>query len=162
LPAEARFVLDTHLGQLASYLRMLGFDTLYRNDYPDEELAFVSSTEERILLTRDLGLLKRSIVTYGYFVRQTNPRQQVAEILRRYNLSGKITPLQRCIRCNGRLAPVAKEAVAERLASQTRELYHEFSECKACNQLYWKGSHYDRMWEFISDVLEEKDPPPSS
>ena len=56
---EIRFVLDIHLGRLAGYLRMLGFDTLYRNDYRDEELAYVSSQEERILLTRDRGLLKR-------------------------------------------------------------------------------------------------------
>jgi len=66
-----RFVLDIHLGKLATSLRMLGFDTLYRNDYADEELAHISSTQERILLTRDRGVLMRSIVTYGYYVRET-------------------------------------------------------------------------------------------
>ena len=55
-------------------MRMLGFDTLYQNDYPDEELARVSSQEGRILLTRDRGLLKRSAVTHGYCVRETDPR----------------------------------------------------------------------------------------
>jgi hypothetical protein len=34
-----RFVLDVHLGRLATYLRIMGFDTLYRNDYEDDELA---------------------------------------------------------------------------------------------------------------------------
>jgi len=82
-PGQPRFVLDTHLGQLASYLRMLGFDTLYRNDYPDEELARIASQEQRILLTRDRGLLKRSIVTYGRYVRATDPQLQVVEIVRR-------------------------------------------------------------------------------
>jgi hypothetical protein len=88
---RARFILDTHLGRLAAYLRMLGFDTLYRNDYPDDELAQVSNAETRILLTRDVGLLKRSLVTYGYFVRYSNPRLRLQERLRRYHL------MDRCI-----------------------------------------------------------------
>jgi hypothetical protein len=68
---ESRFVLDAHLGRLAGYLRMAGFDTLYRNDFTDPELAYISHDEHRILLTRDIGLLKRSMVTHGYFVRET-------------------------------------------------------------------------------------------
>lgn len=87
-----RFVLDTHLGRLAGYLRMMGFDTLYRNDYDDEELAHISHHKQRILLTRDIGLLKRSIVIYGYYVRSTQPRQRLAEVIRRYGLAGDIQP----------------------------------------------------------------------
>jgi uncharacterized protein len=85
-PEPARFVLDVHLGRLAAYLRMGGFDTLYRNDYDDEELAQISNSEARILLTRDIGLLKRSIVIYGYFIRETNPRRQLSEVVRRFDL----------------------------------------------------------------------------
>ena len=70
-----RFVLDIHLGKLANSLRLLGFDTLYCNDYADEELAQISASEERILLTRDKDLLIRSLVTYGYYVRKTNPER---------------------------------------------------------------------------------------
>lgn len=81
-----RFVLDIHLGKLAIALRMLGFDTLYRNDYTDEELAQISSTQGRILLTRDRGVLMRSVVTHGYYVRATHPPQQVVEVLRRFDL----------------------------------------------------------------------------
>ncbi|MGH8501124.1 MAG: Mut7-C RNAse domain-containing protein [Gammaproteobacteria bacterium] len=61
----SRFVLDTHLGRLARYLRLLGFDTWYRNDYDDAELARICQSEQRILLTRDRELLKRSVVTHG-------------------------------------------------------------------------------------------------
>jgi len=67
---ERRFVLDNHLGRLAAYLRMLGFDSLYRNDYHDEELARISANQQRTLLTRDRGLLKRNIVVHGYLVRK--------------------------------------------------------------------------------------------
>ncbi|HEX2913274.1 MAG TPA: Mut7-C RNAse domain-containing protein [Chloroflexia bacterium] len=153
LPEEICFVLDTHLGQLAAYLRMLGFDTLYRNDYPDEELAEISSLENRILLTRDRGLLKRSLVTYGYYVRETNPKRQVVEILGRYHLADRIEPLRRCIRCNGSLKPVSKAAILDRLDPKTRELFDEFSLCTICDQLYWKGSHYESMRRFINELL---------
>lgn len=103
-----RFVLDVHLGKLAAYLRLLGFDTLYRADVHDAELARISADEQRILLTRDRHLLKRSIVTHGYFVRATDPRQQVVEIVRRFDLAAEVAPFQRCSRCNGLLHPVDK------------------------------------------------------
>lgn len=154
---EPRFVLDTHLGQLASYLRMLGFDTLYRNDYADDELARVSSQEGRILLTRDRGLLKRGAVTHGYCVRATDPRRQVVEVLRRFDLFGAVAPFRRCMRCNGVLEPVDKAAVAERLPPRVREDFEEFRRCWGCGQVYWKGSHYDRMRAFVARVLEEGD-----
>ncbi len=152
-PANPGFVLDTHLGQLATFLRMFGFNTLYRNDYPDEELAQISSSENRILLTRDRGLLKRNLVVHGYYVRQINPRQQLIEIIRRFQLMPKIAPLRRCIRCNGELQAVSKTSIADRLEPKTSELYDEFSLCPNCNQIYWKGSHYEQMKEFINEVL---------
>jgi uncharacterized protein with PIN domain len=153
---EPRFVLDTHLGRLAVYLRMLGFDTVYRNDYADEELAQVTSQEGRILLTRDRGLLKRSEVTHGYCVRDTNPRRQVVEVLRRFDLFQAVTPLVRCVRCNASLAPVSKEAISHRLQSKTLQYYDEFRICQGCDQVYWQGSHYKRMQRFIQSVLAQE------
>ena len=152
---EARFVLDTHLGRLASYLRSLGFDVLYRNDYEDAELARISSAESRILLTRDLGLLKYSIVTYGYFVREIKPEQQVVELLRRFDLVGMIQPFKRCARCNGFLHPVEKELINHRLPVQIREKYDEFQICDTCEQIYWRGSHVQRIEAWIQRVCEK-------
>jgi hypothetical protein len=157
---EPRFVLDVHLGRLAGYLRMLGFDTLYRNDYADQELAHISSSQGRILLTRDRGLLKRSIVSHGYCLRATNPRQQLAEILRRFDLYWLIKPFQRCIRCNSLLQPVEKARVINRLPPQIQSDYDddEFRLCQSCDRVYWPGSHYDRMREFIERVLQSDKP----
>jgi uncharacterized protein with PIN domain len=152
---EPRFVLDTHLGRLAAYLRMLGFDTLYRNDYPDEELARVSSQEGRILLTRDRGLLKRNTVTHGYCVREMDPREQVREVVQRFDLYGAVSPFRRCMRCNGLLQPVAKEAIIERLEPKTQEYYDEFRTCQGCGRVYWKGSHYQRMQRLIERILTQ-------
>jgi uncharacterized protein with PIN domain len=136
---------------------MLGFDTLYRNDYDDEELAQISASEQRILLTRDKGLLMRSLVTYGYYVRATNPEQQVVEVLRRFDLFSKVLPFQRCIRCNGLLEPVAKETIIDQLPEKTRLAINEFHRCRQCRQIYWRGSHYERMQQFIEEVVSSRD-----
>lgn len=152
---EPCFVLDTHLGKLAAYLRMLGFDTRYRNDFLDDELARISSEEGRILLTRDRGLLKRGVVSHGYCVRESNPRQQLVEVLRRFDLVESITPFRRCIRCNGLLKSVPKQTIIDRLPPKTQQYYDEFHICESCAQIYWKGSHYQRMERFVASVLEQ-------
>jgi len=150
-----RFVLDTHLGRLAAYLRLLGFDTLYRNDYGDEELARTSREERRILLTRDRGLLKRSMVTHGYCVRETDPRRQVLEVVRHFDLWRQVEPFRRCLRCNGLLEAVAKEEIADRLPPRTRQHYDEFFICRTCGRVYWKGPHVERMTGLVRDILEQ-------
>jgi uncharacterized protein with PIN domain len=159
-----RFVLDIHLGKLATSLRLLGFDTLYRNDYDDEELANISSSQSRILLTRDKGLLMRSLVTHGYYVRSTNPQQQIVEVLQRFDLFKIVSPFQRCLRCNGLLTPVAKESVIDELPETVRSRSvsagesqnNEFHRCEDCAQIYWQGTHYERLQQFIEQVLDSK------
>jgi uncharacterized protein with PIN domain len=153
---ETRFVLDVHLGQLARYLRLLGFDTLYRRDYHDAELANISSRDNRILLTRDRGLLKRTIVTYGYCLRTTHSRQQVLEVLRRFKLAPSFErAFQRCIRCNGQLRQVNKEDVSHLIHAQTWSCFDEFYQCQTCRRIYWRGSHYDRMQAFVAGLQAE-------
>lgn len=155
-PNAIRFVLDAHLGKLANYLRMLGFDTLYRNDYDDDELARIAAEEVRVLVTRDRGLLKRKEVTYGCFIRSLEPRRQLGQILHRYDLFDQITPFHRCLSCNGSLEPVAKEAVRTQLLPKTRRYYDEFYRCRQCGQIYWKGSHYERMQRFVQRLLHNE------
>ncbi|HEY45086.1 MAG TPA: Mut7-C ubiquitin/RNAse domain-containing protein [Anaerolineae bacterium] len=152
---EVRFVLDTHLGRLAGYLRMLGFDTLYRNDFGDAELASLSNRGKRILLTKDRGLLKRAEVTHGYCVREIHPRRQLVEVLRRFDLARLIKPFERCMRCNGLVTLIDDEEVIDQLPPETRQYYDEYHLCQDCGRVYWRGSHYQRMQLFIAQVLEE-------
>lgn len=156
-PPPARFVLDAHLGTLATRLRLLGFDTLYRNDYDDAELASIAGSTGRILLTRDIGLLKRSAVIYGRFVRNTATEQQVIEVLRHFDLWDAVQPFTRCTRCNGRLQAVAKAAIAHLLPPGTRQEHDRFRRCAQCGQIYWAGSHYARMCHFVARVLAARE-----
>ena len=213
---EPRFVLDVHLGRLASYLRLLGFDTLYRNDYEDEELQRISRAERRILLSRDTGLLKRSTVTHGAFLHATDPRRQLREVLDRFQLDGRIAPFTRCARCNGKVEAMSampdeqdpdREPPAERDPSpgererrdpgsgepERRDPGHAppqgdpgvpaeirdparpkpekhgrasnaiplnvlnghagmLSRCRDCGQVYWPGSHLNRLRQRLEEV----------
>jgi uncharacterized protein with PIN domain len=150
---QARFVLDIHLGKLARHLRMLGFDSLYRNNFSDEELADLSSSQSRILLTRDRGLLKRSVVTHGYCLRETDPRRQLFEVLLRFDLFSSIAPFSRCMGCSGLLKPVLKEVIQDQVLPETRRYFDEFQKCDDCGKVYWQGSHYQRMRQFIEQIL---------
>lgn len=150
--ASPRFILDNHLGRLAVYLRMLGFDASYRNDFQDDELASLCSREDRILLTRDKRLLMRNQVARGYWLRSKVPRRQLEEVVHRYRLAGAIRPFQRCMRCNEPLLPVKKEVILDRLEPLTRRYFDEFHLCPACDKVYWKGSHYERMRLLIEQV----------
>lgn len=152
---QTRFVVDVHLGKLAGYLRMLGFDTSYDNRASDEELARLSGQEKRILLTRDRGLLKRSLVTHGYCVRQTNPRQQLAEVVRRFDLAGSVRPFVRCLRCSGLLQTVEKARIEHHLPPYAGQHQDTFYQCLVCRRIYWKGSHCRRMSDFIENALAE-------
>ena len=149
---EPRFVLDVHLGRLARTLRLLGFDSMWRNDISDDELAAISVGEKRILLTRDRGVLKRAKVTHGCFVQETDRRGQVVEVLRRLDLFGAIAPFGRCLECNGVLEPVVKEEVEDRLPPRTRLDYDDFRKCPDCGRIYWKGSHYDQLVALVEDI----------
>lgn len=149
---EPRFVLDGHLGRLVSHLRMLGLDCLYHNSYEDKELVHISVNEERILLTRDRMLLMHKVVSQGYLLRSMNSIEQLNEVVNRYGLNQWVKPFQRCLRCNHPLEIVEKETVLERLEPLTKKYYHEFKLCPACSQVYWKGSHYERMLKLIEKV----------
>lgn len=151
---ETRFVLDVHLGKLAAYLRMLGFDTRYQSCFTDPELAQISRKEHRILLTRDRGLLKRSAVTHGYWLRETDSRRQVREIVDRFDLMGSLRPFTRCMACNGLLRKVPAEQVRALVPERAAQLYSEFRSCSGCGRVYWKGSHYRRMEAWIREMRD--------
>jgi len=150
---ETRFVLDGHLGRLARYLRMAGFDAAWRADFRDEEVARLSAEQRRIVLTRDRGLLKRSAVTHGAWVRETDPRRQLAEVLRRFDLARSLSPFRRCLRCNGLLAAVEKAAVAASLPPRVAERHADFHRCPSCGRVYWKGTHAASMERLLAEAV---------
>jgi uncharacterized protein with PIN domain len=143
--AEPRFVLDGHLGRLAAYLRMLGFDVRYDRYADDSVLARIAAEEGRVLLTRDTGLLKRKEVAMGRLVRAHHPQDQLLDIMTRYGLSGRARPFTRCMACNGPLLEVSKSQVEHLLPPHTKLTKTAFKRCGDCSKIYWQGSHHEAM-----------------
>jgi uncharacterized protein with PIN domain len=150
--SETKFILDVHLGKLAKDLRILGFDTMYRNDNDDPEIIRISLAEHRIILTRDIGLLKVRTVTHAYFVRSQHPKEQITEILNHFDLYRSIDPFNRCIKCNGYLEPVEKEKIIQQLEPLTIKYFNSFFRCNNCQSIFWEGSHYEHMHSFIQEI----------
>jgi len=150
---DPKFIVDAHLGKLAARLRMLGFDTLYDRTSCKEDIVRTAVSQKRIILTRNVSLLKFGAVTHGYWIRSDDPFGQVVETVRRFDLASALRPLARCMACNGVIVEVPKESVLDLLQPKTRQYYTEFFQCETCKKVYWKGSHHTGIEDFVEKVL---------
>jgi len=151
---EPKFILDVHLGKLARYLRMFGFDTLYENNFDDVTIVKISHDEHRTILTRDLGILKRSQVTHGYYVRNTDPIEQMKELLERFQLRSQLKNFTRCIECNALLEKIDKDKILDQIPEMVKMNCETYYRCSGCSKIYWKGTHFDEMSKRIKIILE--------
>jgi uncharacterized protein len=142
---EPCFVLDVHLGKLARYLRMMGFDCLYSNHYTDDELVIISLHEKRAILTRDKRLLMRKEVVRGYWLRNQGIVGQVKEVIRRFDLGNLIHSFSRCPLCNGILQQVDENKAHSAFPDHQFYPGTVFNQCPQCDHFYWKGSHCSRF-----------------
>lgn len=149
---EIKFVVDVNLGKLAYKLRLLGFDTLYKNDFIDSDIVKLSLREKRIILTRDRGILKYNEVTHGYWVRNNDIKSQVIEVVRRLQLDNNFRPFTRCSDCNGLLSFIDKTRLRDRLPGDTLQIFNVFMECGSCKKIYWQGSHYKKICNWIDEL----------
>jgi len=145
------FIVDVNLGKLAKALRMLGFNTSYQNDFSDKAIAVLAAKENRIVLTRDIRLLNQKTIKWGYWIRSQEIEIQLEEVVKRFDLLPEILPFKRCIICNGLIEPVSKESVSGEIPPRTISYFNEFFQCSSCKKVYWKGSHYENMLNWIND-----------
>ena len=114
--------------------------------YPVFELA---CNERRIILTRDMGILKNGRVTHGYWLRNTDPVRQLEEVVRALDLVRDIEPYTRCMECNGELRAAGRSEVGHSVPLQVFLVYRDFKQCRRCHRVYWKGSHSRRLDKII-------------
>jgi uncharacterized protein len=148
---SACFVLDVHLGTVARRLRLVGVDAAYANDAADDALIEQANAEHRVLLTQDRGLLRRRKLWLGAHVRGGRPDEQFQDVLTRFD--PPLAPWTRCLACNGLLSPVAKADVESRLQPGTRRTYREFSRCRSCGQIYWRGAHGPHLESIVTAAI---------
>jgi uncharacterized protein with PIN domain len=147
------FILDAHLGKLAKYLRMLGFDTLYQNNYIDRQIIDIAADEGRMILTRDKILLKSKEAQQGYYVRAIEKHEQLKEIVGKFGLAGKFRSFTRCMMCNAEMEKKSKVEVLDKIDAGTARIFSEFLYCPGCDKVFWKGSHFERKEKLILSLL---------
>ena len=104
----------------------------------------------------DRAVLSHFLALHGFCyqpacdLRQTQPRRQLDEVLDRFDLRGQLRPFRRCIRCNGVLAAASRRALAGAVKPEILARHASFRRCRGCGQVYWPGSHYDRMRELVA------------
>jgi uncharacterized protein len=160
LPGPPRFLLDIHLGTLARRLRLLGVDAAYENpDIGDAALATRSAAEQRVILSRDRGLLRRREIWAGAHIYSHRPADQLRDVLSRF--APPLAPYTRCTACNGTLRTAAKATVNDQLKSGTQRTYDTFRQCADCDQTYWQGAHQAHLDEIVNEAMREFGPRPS-
>lgn len=157
---ETKFILDAHLGKLAKYLRLLGFDALYQDtgshDFSPSPIDQREKQSKRIILTRDKNVLKKKIITHGYLIKAVDPKKQVEEVMSRFDLFSKIKPFSICLKCNVKIVPIEKNKIANKLPSIISRHFNEFSLCPTCKRIYWQGIHYQNMLAFVRQIRKKK------
>lgn len=150
---QVRFVADAHLGGLARLLRLAGFDTLYDNHFHDDDIERLAVEEGRIVLSRDIDLLKRRAITHGCYVHAQEPWAQLREMVERLDLARLARPFALCLECNAPLQSVEKADVLEKLPPGVRASHEHFKICPGCERVYWEGSHWQNLQERLAGVL---------
>jgi len=135
-----KFIIDTMLGNLVTWLRLLGFDTVYVKSKDDEEIISKALSESRVLVTRDRELAARSakkgVVTV--LLEPADTTTSLKAVAKTLGVSlGFDESRTRCPVCNNQLVKTSQNPVMWR--------------CPSCGKLYWKGRH----WRNIGKVLSE-------
>ncbi len=145
---KPKFIVDNMLGKLAKWLRILGFDTSYPKYANDVELLFSSLSENRILLTRDTGLIKRKNLKDYIFIQSDNWLDQLQEVIKAAKLISYITEenfLTRCPLCNTKLKPIERKKVIGWVPHYVYCTNKEFAMCPSCKKIYWRGTHIEKI-----------------
>ncbi len=156
--AEIRFLADVMLGKLATWLRILGYDTEYCRTVGCADLLSRAGNEDRQILTRTTRLGRRTgLASRVCLIRANDPMGQLREVLAHYRLV--ITPqahLTRCLLCNRKLVRSAPEVLVARIPEYVRATRQVFLTCPACQKVYWRGTHYQNIQERIKQHLLDK------
>jgi len=152
---EIKFIADVMLGKLSKWLRILGFDTIYYREVEDNKLVTLAVKEKRRILTRKTSLKDRKdIKNLLLFIKENDPVKQLLEVIEHYNL--KIKPhnvFTLCLICNQKLKEIPAELVKDKVPDYVAHTQKAFSICPHCKRIFWKGTHYDSMWQIIEKTI---------
>jgi uncharacterized protein with PIN domain len=142
------------LGKLARWLRMLGQDTIYSTKLNDLELMVKAKKEDRILITRNLNLYKKSVKNkiQSFYIKTQNNSKALANLRNNFGIPLVIDmKISHCPLCNIKLQSIKKQEAAKKIKPNTLLYYDNFWSCSKCLSIYWQGSH----WKDITLTLDK-------
>ncbi len=148
---EIKFAVDSMLGKLARYLRILGYDTLYLSD--DDYLLKKCLEENRVLITRDKELYNRArgLSLRCLLIRSNDLHEQLFEV---YNIYGLERKRPRCPLCNGELKNISKNLIKDKVPRKVYERNETFLICNNCKKIYWYGKHWDEINKILNKIFQ--------
>jgi hypothetical protein len=147
------FACDCMCGKLAKRLRMLGFDAFYKKFILDSDLVDMCEEENRILLTKDTGIIKRQTNADVYIVNGKNPDEEIVEVIEEFDLKKRAKPFSRCINCGNILKDVDKYKVIHDVPEYVYQTQDQFAKCCGCGKIYWSATHKYKMDSYIEKWL---------
>jgi len=152
---RTKFIADINIGDIVKYMRVLGLDLYYDPLLSTREIIEISKRENRVILTKSRKLLKFKDVSHGIFIRPGTTTEQIRRIIDCLDIKDNIKPFSRCLRCNTLLNIVLKEKIIDRIPPKTKEFYNEYVQCRSCNKIYWKGTHFINMEKVVGQILDQ-------
>jgi len=152
-----KFIADGMLGKLTRWLRMLGHDVKYSNNFDDAQLIMIAKKERRTLLTRDLELYQQAIAkgVNAFYLEGKTEAEKLASLAQRFKIELDIDmTTSRCSKCNTKVRPISKEKVTNKVEESTFSYYNDFWECPKCEQIYWQGAHWARIRKTLKTARE--------
>ena len=151
-----KFIADINVGKLARWLRIMGYDTLIFKGQDDADMLTAALAEDRVLLTRDSGIMKRKSVARGQIkvilIKSDNVQEQTGQVLDALIPLSPPRPFTLCVECNEPLVEKREEEVREYVPPYVYETQNEYTQCPACGRIYWKGTHWQAMTERINEL----------
>ncbi len=153
-----KFIVDHNVGKLVKWLRMLGFDTAFFTGEDDWIMVIAALREDRILLTKDTGVMKRGVVSRGrvkaVFIKSDDSYEQIRQVIEALEIRNYPGLFCRCMECNTLLEERTVEQVRERVPPRVLKTQTEYRECPSCRRVYWKGTHWQAMNRKMAEILE--------
>lgn len=149
-----KFLCDQMLGTLATWLRLLGFDTYYaQQETKDQELLTIAKNNNRVLLTRDKQLIQRAKKENikNIEITSTELDEQLQHVVTSTSLEID-NPLSRCSICNTPIHPIKKEKIQEKVPPKVFRYNNQFWHCPTCGKIYWKGSHWKKIQKKVKKL----------
>ena len=144
-----KFIVDSNVGKLAKWLRIMGYDTLFFDGSDDSSMVSIAVKQGRVMLTRDTEIMKRRVVTTGrlraILIRSDEPEVQMRQVIRELKLDCQFRPFTLCLECNRPLMERSKEEVRGRVPPYVFQTQEQYMECPLCHRIYWRGTHWETM-----------------